>query len=132
VNELPRDAPRLRAILAHLDQQIADTATVATYLRLQRDAVHRALTAADPPRLEPQQAPPKADRRPTAEYLLEPKAHPKHPMPVIVHKRDCTMSQRAPKGITAHEARTALEDEVISAEACQFCRPDTALGLLDT
>ncbi|MFJ9346563.1 DUF6233 domain-containing protein [Streptomyces sp. NPDC101237] len=47
MNELPPDPPRLRAILAHLDRQIADTDTVATYLRLQRSAVLAAITHAD-------------------------------------------------------------------------------------
>src|ERR1041384_1991749 len=42
MSALPPDAPRLRAILHHLDQQIADSETVARYLRLQRDAVAEA------------------------------------------------------------------------------------------
>ncbi|MFF4307912.1 hypothetical protein [Streptomyces sp. NPDC001601] len=47
MNELPPDSPRLRAILAHLDKQIADTETVATYLRLQRHAVLAAISRAE-------------------------------------------------------------------------------------
>ncbi|MFF4316920.1 hypothetical protein ACWDFR_39180 [Streptomyces sp. 900105755] len=47
MNELPPDAPRLRAILAYLDKQLADTDTVATYLRLQSGAVVAALSRAE-------------------------------------------------------------------------------------
>ncbi|WP_435279375.1 hypothetical protein [Streptomyces sp. 1222.5] len=47
MNELPPDPSRLRAILAYLDQRIAETESVATYLRLQTTAVRQALTAAE-------------------------------------------------------------------------------------
>ncbi|MFD8741288.1 hypothetical protein ACFV06_41210, partial [Streptomyces sp. NPDC059618] len=49
MSELPPDPQRLRAILAHLDQQIAHTETIGTYLRLQRDAVQAALDRAEHP-----------------------------------------------------------------------------------
>ena len=44
---LPPDPTRLRVILAHLDKQMADHETIATYLRLQRDAVQEAITEAE-------------------------------------------------------------------------------------
>ncbi|MFI5814959.1 hypothetical protein ACIA7S_28870 [Streptomyces sp. NPDC051643] len=51
MSDLPPDPARLRAILAHLDRQLADTDTIRTYLRLQREQVQRALHAAGrPPR----------------------------------------------------------------------------------
>ncbi|MER7226466.1 hypothetical protein [Streptomyces rubradiris] len=43
MTELPPDPPRLRAILAHLDRQVAENDTIGRYLRLQRDAVRRHL-----------------------------------------------------------------------------------------
>ncbi|MER5917860.1 hypothetical protein ABT124_48175 [Streptomyces sp. NPDC001982] len=47
MSELPPDPPRLRAIPAHLDQQLADNQTVGTYLRLQLDFVRQALAVAE-------------------------------------------------------------------------------------
>ncbi|NUK23703.1 DUF6233 domain-containing protein [Streptomyces lunaelactis] len=46
--------------------------------------------------------------------------------PVEVHVGDCGMAKRT-KRVTADEARRALANGM---EACQFCRPDTALGVL--
>ncbi|MER6443535.1 hypothetical protein ABT275_45895, partial [Streptomyces sp. NPDC001185] len=42
MSDMPPDSARLRAILAHLDRQLADTDTIRTYLRLQREEVQRA------------------------------------------------------------------------------------------
>lgn len=49
MSELPPDPPRLRAILAHLNQQLTENETVVIYLRLQRDAVQAALTRTEQP-----------------------------------------------------------------------------------
>lgn len=46
--------------------------------------------------------------------------------PVEVHLSDCGMAKRT-KPVTQEEARRAITDGV---EACVFCRPDTALGVL--
>jgi hypothetical protein len=46
--------------------------------------------------------------------------------PFEVHTGECRMGKRT-KPVTEEEARRALAEGV---EACQFCRPDTALGLL--
>jgi hypothetical protein len=49
MSALPPDAPRLHAIMAFLDKQIADNETVGTYLRLQRNcrtSGHRACRGA--------------------------------------------------------------------------------------
>ncbi|MFF0290048.1 hypothetical protein [Streptomyces sp. NPDC005262] len=49
MSELPPDPPRLRAILAHLNQQLTGNETVVIYLRLQRDAVQAVLTRTEQP-----------------------------------------------------------------------------------
>ncbi|MEU0087203.1 DUF6233 domain-containing protein [Streptomyces sp. NPDC006274] len=46
--------------------------------------------------------------------------------PFEVHVGDCRMAKRT-KPISPEQARRTLADGV---EACQFCRPDTELGLL--
>ncbi|MGW2684950.1 DUF6233 domain-containing protein [Streptomyces sp. NPDC001414] len=77
MNELPPDPPRLRAILAHLDQQIADTDTVATYLRLQRSAVLAAISDAD--RTRRATPPPAATSVPSAAFAPPPPSPPSSP-----------------------------------------------------
>lgn len=134
MNELPPDPPRLHAILAHLDQQLAANETVGVYLRLQRDAVRAALTRAE--------APPPKQRRlpkggaglgPTAQITVRPKfivqqrRTPRGPEPSIVHVDDCSMIEGNPHPITEHDARVSLTDPTI--EPCTFCRPDTELGV---
>jgi hypothetical protein len=47
--DLPPDPPRLRAILAHLDKQLAENETAGISLRLQRQAVLTALEHAEQP-----------------------------------------------------------------------------------
>ncbi|MFE4057228.1 DUF6233 domain-containing protein [Streptomyces sp. NPDC059096] len=64
-------------------------------------------------------------------YRLEPKTRPDHPRPPCVHVGDCTMTQRSASGISAAEARLALTQPAVGAEACEFCRPDTELGLTE-
>lgn len=120
-------------ILAHLDKQVADNETVGTYLRLQRDAVQRALASAKRP------SPVRRERRerlgrPIAQpgvYLLEPKVSLDNPNPPLIHTSDCRMVTRNPGEIDAHRARIALTQEAVGAEPCPVCRPDTALGILD-
>jgi hypothetical protein len=131
VNELPPDLKRLRAVLAHLDRQLTDNETVGTYLRLQRDTVQRALAAAEP--APAQQQRPEPPRQPTARpgmYLLEPKIHERHPEPPTIHTSTCAMPSRRTREISAQEARVALTQDA-GAAPCEFCRPDTKLGLLE-
>ncbi|MGQ5640515.1 MULTISPECIES: hypothetical protein [unclassified Streptomyces] len=45
----PPDPPRLRAILAHLEKQLAENETVGIYLCLQRQAVLTALAHTERP-----------------------------------------------------------------------------------
>ncbi|MFC8671499.1 DUF6233 domain-containing protein [Streptomyces griseorubiginosus] len=132
---LPPDPPRLRAILAHLDRQIADSETVTLYLRLQRDAVREALTRAErQPQQQPQHRPKRAGQLPSftspstkSGYVVQQKRTPTGPEPALIHMADCTMIEGTPHSIRADEARAALTDPNITA--CQFCRPDTELGI---
>ncbi|MDT7847229.1 DUF6233 domain-containing protein [Streptomyces justiciae] len=141
MNDLPPDSARLRAILEHLDKQIADNETVATYLRLQRDAVQAALARAEPSPARPRRsgrlakgaAPLRslgiAHAQPRPRFVVQQKRTPRGPEPSIIHVADCTMIEGTPHSITAHDARVALTDPTI--EPCGFCRPDTELGILD-
>lgn len=134
MNELPQDPPRLRTILKHLDEQVADNETIGLYLRLQRDTVRTALAEAERPR---QDARPshrqRLGRPPTrpGQFLLEPKTHPKSPDPPLVHVWNCALVARNVSVVNAHDARLALTQELVGAEPCPVCRPDTVLGLLD-
>ncbi|MFE4054917.1 DUF6233 domain-containing protein [Streptomyces sp. NPDC059096] len=64
-------------------------------------------------------------------YKLEPKIRPDHPRPPYIHVGDCTMTQRSASSCSAAEARLALTQAVVGAEACEFCRPDRELGLME-
>jgi len=110
----------------HLDHQLAANETIATYLRLQRDAVHRALTAAEPaptPQQRPQSPP-----RPKSAYISEQAIHQGHPLGCTIHVGGCVMATRPVTGLTAEEARGALSKDARFFHPCEFCRPDTALG----
>lgn len=136
MSELPPDPPRLRAILAHLDNQLAENETVAIYLRLQRGAVQAALTKAEaPPPRRPRLPKGGAGLGPVTQISVRPafavqqKRTPRGPEPSIIHISDCSMIEGTPHPITEHDARVALTDPTI--ESCGFCRPDTELGILD-
>ncbi|WP_405930336.1 DUF6233 domain-containing protein [Streptomyces sp. NBC_00827] len=129
MSELPSDPPRLRAILAHLERQLANNETVGIYLRLQRDAVRAALAVADRPTRTPTPSPARPAARVSPGYLLERKIRTNHPMPPLVHVADCTMPSRPTKPITAEEVREALTNpaDPPSMEECVFCRPSAPL-----
>ncbi|NUP15413.1 MAG: hypothetical protein HOZ81_04780 [Streptomyces sp.] len=136
MNELPPDPPRLRAILAHLERQVADHEAVGIYLRLQRDAVQAALTHAEaPPARKPRlpkggaNLPPVAQISVRPQFVVQQKRTPRGPEPAIIHLGDCTMIEGVPHRISEHDARVALTDPNI--EPCAFCRPDSELGILD-
>lgn len=134
MNELPPDPPRLRKILRHLEDQLADNETVGTYLRLQRDTVRTALAEAERPRQDARPSRPQRLGRPPTrpgQFLLEPKASPKSPEPALVHVWNCSLVARNVSVVNAHDARLALTQELVGAEPCPVCRPDTVLGLLD-
>ncbi|MFE0347509.1 DUF6233 domain-containing protein [Streptomyces griseoluteus] len=137
--ELPDDAPRLRALLAYLERQIADNATVATYLSLLRDDVRHALARAEQP--APRQ---RSMRRakgaggplPTAglsrparagDYDVELMRAPDDPGDIVVHAAGCEETRGAPRRIRADEARALLVEPGI--EPCPTCRPEVELGM---
>jgi len=139
MSELPPDAPRLRAILAHLDKQVADHETIGIYLHLQREAVLAALAQAEAPPQRRSGRPAKgaaplrtmgmshAASRP--QFVVQQKRTPRGPEPAIIHLGDCSMIEGTPHPISEHDARVSLMDP--NLEACGFCRPDTELGILD-
>ncbi|MGY4966789.1 DUF6233 domain-containing protein [Streptomyces sp. 900105245] len=138
MNELPPDPSRLRAILAYLDQRIAETETVATYLRLQTRAVRHALAAVEKRpsndrRLPPTPSQPRSALEAPAPqgggYVVEKQVHAGHPLGAAVHRADCTVIQRDANPIGADDARQALTGDAKFFRACEFCRPDTALGI---
>lgn len=132
---------RLRAILEHLDKQLADNETVGIYLRLQRDAVQAALARAEASAARPRRSGhlPKgaaplrslgvAHAHVRPRFVVQQKRTPAGPEPAIIHVSDCSMIEGTPHPIGEHDARVSLTDPVM--EACQFCRPDTELGILD-
>lgn len=145
MHELPPDPPRLRAILGHLEQQLADEETVVTYLRLQVETVRHALTVAEtrrpatatppsPRRTAPAApaalgpAPTRAQRQSTG-FMIEQRRTPTGPQEATVHLDDCTMTSNYTHAVSAQDARLALTDAQL--EPCAFCRPDTELGILD-
>ncbi|MFE5140289.1 DUF6233 domain-containing protein [Streptomyces fagopyri] len=139
MSELPPDPARLHAILTHIDRQLADTETIATYLRLQRQEVQRALNAAGrPPARTPRPAPAprparSVERRPNAPtgrgdgFMLESKRHPKDPRPAMLHVDDCTMANQATSPITVDQFRVGLRDTE-HMEPCGFCMPENKLS----
>lgn len=135
MSDLPPDPARLRAILAHLEQQLAQNETVGIYLRLQADAVRQALTAAErqapASRTLPRHQRPalEAPTQPATGYKLEKKLAEGHPLGATIHLADCTMLQRDTRPISADDARTALGKDPKFFQACEFCRPGKTLGL---
>lgn len=135
MTELPPDPPRLRAILADLEERLADHETVGIYLRLQREEVQRALTAAERPAPSSRQLP--RAQRPALEapargrqtgYVIDRHPGVDGPQPRGVHLDDCKQPSHLAQAATAEAARAAI---VGGLEACPLCRPDTKLGILD-
>ncbi|MGW4785200.1 DUF6233 domain-containing protein [Streptomyces sp. NPDC004230] len=137
MTELPPDPARLRAILAYLDERVAENETVGIYLRLQQSAVREALDRAQEQRSARPQ--PRSQRRSRAPALgapnstegasgfaVERQKRAVGPEPARIHTADCT-SGGAKHPIGAPEARAALTDPMV--QACPFCRPDAALGM---
>ncbi|MEU8718444.1 DUF6233 domain-containing protein [Streptomyces sp. NPDC048663] len=143
MSELPPGAPRLRAILAHLDQQIADTDTIATYLRVQRDAVQAALsrTGRTPPprpalaasRQSPRQlqrSQPPTDGAPASPVglVIEEQRKGGHPSGGMIHTTSCMPRMRL-RPITPDVARQVLAKDGAFFTPCPLCGPDTELGI---
>ncbi|MGW7241525.1 DUF6233 domain-containing protein [Streptomyces sp. NPDC054804] len=142
MNELPPDPPRLRAILAHLDKQIADTETVATYLRLQHRDVLAAISRAErkaTPRPAPSapQRPPTptlapagrrdSGSRPPSRFIIErPTGTSKA---ALIHTSTCLRGFTGSRPIEADAVRQVLMNDPKGFTACDACRPDTELGI---
>ncbi|MFF3467820.1 DUF6233 domain-containing protein [Streptomyces sp. NPDC001984] len=138
MSALPPDAQRLRAILRHLDLQIAENETVGLYLRLQRDAVSEALAqveghSAQQPSPQPKQRPAAIPSFTTSArglrgtgFAVERQPRAIGPEPVRIHTDDC-LNAGSTHPITAQDARAGLLDPMV--QACGFCRPDTELGM---
>lgn len=138
MSALPPDVPRLRAILRHLDQQIAENETVGVYLRLQREAVAEALARTEDQAA--QQPSSVRGQRPAAltgftsnvrgskgtGFVVERQRKAIGPEPARIHTDDC-VNAGPTHPVTAQDARAALLDPMV--EACPFCRPDTELGI---
>lgn len=134
MSALPPDAPRLHAILAFLDKQIADNKAIGIYLHLQREAVLQALARAEG------QQPPRQRHRPTAlpttsslrrvqdstGFTVERQPRALGSEPVRIHTDDCGHGG-VKHPISVHDAGAALIDPQV--EACPFCRPDDVLGI---
>lgn len=88
---------------------------------MQLDAVQAAIRKHEQPKPTPP-APKSAPARWLAEYDIS-AAH----RLFQIHTGDCAMTGHRTKPISEDEARRGIVD----AGACQFCRPDRALGVLD-
>jgi hypothetical protein len=137
MNELPPDPPRLRAILAHLDKQLADTETVATYLRLQRHAVLAAMSRAElravpRPVSSAPKRPPAASRResssrPSTRFVIERPTDASRT--ALIHISSCPKGFTSSRPIEAALVRQALMNDPKGFQACDVCSPDTELGI---
>ncbi|MGW5582802.1 DUF6233 domain-containing protein [Streptomyces sp. NPDC003857] len=150
--DLPPDPERLRVLLAWLTERREENETVGIWLRLQRDAVKRALDEAEGGAVAEKPAPqpePEPEKQPAPErpapgsrplhtftqragsssgsgFLLEYRAQGVGER-VIVHTDDCSSSGDS-RPIDAHDARAAIG---VGAEACAFCQPRMALDMED-
>ncbi|MFJ8760861.1 DUF6233 domain-containing protein [Streptomyces cyaneofuscatus] len=109
--ELPPDMPRLRTLRTWYEQCLREVTIAITAAeqkeREQEQHEQRRATAAEPP------------------WLL---GIGPGEIPEEVHAPGCPMAgQRQMRPISAEEARRALAETV---PACQFCRPDSELGIL--
>ncbi|WP_265560974.1 DUF6233 domain-containing protein [Streptomyces hygroscopicus] len=100
-------------------ERLAKLKALEEWLAWQLDQTRRKI--AD---LEQQQARP-------VEYKLEQKLRESHPLGATIHLADCTMTQRETRPISPDDARAALSKDRKFFMSCEFCRPDTKLGILD-
>ncbi|MFG2144145.1 DUF6233 domain-containing protein [Streptomyces sp. NPDC048696] len=80
---------------------------------------------------ERQRAAEEAARRPLPpppDWVLAYQRTGRGPTPEAVHVGGCSMAPGQPKAITREQALAALADGV---SACEYCRPDTELGVLE-
>ncbi|MFJ9671292.1 DUF6233 domain-containing protein [Streptomyces sp. NPDC101221] len=112
MTDLPPDLPRLR--------------TLETWLALTLDQVRAAIRLAEQREVERQRG--ERDRPKPPDWLLELGLNRDSP-PVQVHQGDCWNSGKRTRGISLDEARRAITEGV---KPCDVCRPDSALGFLES
>jgi hypothetical protein len=105
--DLPPDLPRLR--------------TLETWLAVTLDRVRQRIAEEEQQQTEidSRQPPP-----PAPDWLIERDLSGR---PTVLHAGDCHMKGKRVKPASEDQARQALAN----LEACQHCRPDTTLGVLD-
>lgn len=103
MSDLPPDErlAKLRTLAEWLDWQLRDT----------RRKIHSLEQMAQRP----------------ARYVIEPKQHPKHPLPALIHLADCTMTQRKTTPVDAHAAKLGITKDPENIAACEFCAPSSRL-----
>ncbi|WHM30154.1 DUF6233 domain-containing protein [Streptomyces sp. BPPL-273] len=112
MTSLPPDLQRLR--------------TLETWLAYTLDEVRAAIAAAEQREREEQRG--KRDRPRPPDWLLELGLNRDSP-PVQVHQGDCWNQGKRTRGISLDEARRAISEGV---KPCSACRPDSALGFLES
>ncbi len=112
VTDLPPDLPRL--------------GTLEAYLVLLLREVRAAIALAEQREAERQRS--IQDRPLPPEWLLEQGLNRDSP-PAQVHCGDCWNAGKRTRGISLDESRRALTEGV---RACGACRPDSALGFLES
>ncbi|MGW2068681.1 DUF6233 domain-containing protein [Streptomyces sp. NPDC001953] len=133
MNELPPDPPRLRVILAYLDQQRTENETAGVYLRLQRDKVRAALewprvgsasrssSSLRRVRLGLRGSPCLGTRWVSRSRIGRLRAGP---LLASLHLGDCDFDEGEEQRLDAHEAAVAPADGLA---ACVVRRPDAVL-----
>ncbi|MFF0588373.1 DUF6233 domain-containing protein [Streptomyces sp. NPDC003781] len=112
MTDLPPDLPRLR--------------TLRTFLAVLLVEIDEAIARGEQREREEQRA--TRDRPKPPAWLLELGLNRNSP-PVQVHQGDCWNSGKRTRGISLDEARRAITEGV---KPCNVCRPDSALGFLDS
>ncbi len=108
MSELPPDLPRLEVLRTWLQLTLAQVDARITQLRAEQAARQRAVPAPEP------------------DYRIQ-RGLDAGRSPVKVHLGDCGLARKAP-GVSEATARQALVEGVA---ACEVCRPDAELGILD-
>ncbi|MGI5135848.1 DUF6233 domain-containing protein [Streptomyces sp. CA-106110] len=136
MSELPPDPMRLRVILARLEEQVTDNATVGIFLRLQHGTVAQALAQADGEQpATPPPAPPAKPPRPTSlptftgdhkpAFKVVEQGGENEPPRLTLHIGACEVDDGPAHQVDAHDALAALREGL---DPCAVCRPDIDLS----
>ncbi|WP_055599651.1 DUF6233 domain-containing protein [Streptomyces aureus] len=110
MSELPPDLPRLR--------------TLEHWLVLSLARVRARIAEMETREARPARRPPEGPG-----WVLSFLREGGRPVADSIHIGDCWLAARHRKPLSRHEARRALTDGGI--RACEICRPDSDLGILD-